>query len=282
MPELEENDWIPAPAAPELREAQAVVQALDQAGSATTSGSGPGGQEPAVEYLANEGVLVTGGDIAVLIDGLFGDGLPDYPVLPAATRDSLEGALGRFRDIDVVLVTHRHDDHFDPAAVARHLEANPEAALIAPGDAVAAFPPDQLERYGERVQPLDLAPGSYIRLDQGGFAVEALGLAHAEIGHLGYRIELPGMTVLHLGDAQPLPPDLAAFLEGRPEPDVALVPHWVLGGSGGAAIVEAIGAHCTAAFHLEREGGDIVARLSEWVPPVAVLDEPGERLAEGC
>ena len=173
---------------------------------------------PAVEYLANEGVLVTGGDIAVVIDGLFGEGLPEYPVVPAAMRDSLEGGIGRFGDIDLVLVTHRHDDHFDPAAVTRHLDANPETVLVAPGDVVAAFPPDRLERYGERVQALDLPPGSHVRLDMGGFAVEALGLAHAEIGHVGYRIELPGLTVLHLGDSEPAPGDLAAFLEGRPGP----------------------------------------------------------------
>ena len=238
--------------------------------------------QPAVEYLANEGVLVTGGDIAVVIDGLFGDGLPEYPVVPAATRDSLEGALGRFGEVDLVLVTHRHDDHFDPAAVTRHLEANPEAVLIAPGDAVAAFAPDQLERYGERVQSLDLPPGSYVRLDRGGFAVEALGLEHAEIGHVGYRIELPGLTVLHLGDAEPAPADLAAFLEGRPAPEVALVPYWVLSGSGGAAILEAIGADCTAAFHLERQVRDIVGQLAEQAPSAAVLEEPGERLAGGC
>jgi L-ascorbate metabolism protein UlaG (beta-lactamase superfamily) len=237
---------------------------------------------PAVEYLANEGVLVTGGDIAVVIDGLFGDGLPEYPVVPAAIRDSLEGALGRFGDIDLVLVTHRHDDHFDPAAVTRHLEANPEAVLIAPGDAVAAFAPDQLERYGERVQPLDLPPGSHVRLDMGGFAVEALGLAHAEIGHVGYRIELPGLTVLHLGDAGPTPADLAAFLEGRPGPEVALVPYWVLTASGGPAITEAIGADCTAAFHLEREVGDIVARLAERAPTAVAFEDPGERLVGSC
>lgn len=237
---------------------------------------------PAVEYLANEGVLVTGGDIAVVIDGLFGEGLPEYPVVPAAMRDSLEGGIGRFGDIDLVLVTHRHDDHFDPAAVTRHLDANPETVLVAPGDVVAAFPPDRLERYGERVQALDLPPGSHVRLDMGGFAVEALGLAHAEIGHVGYRIELPGLTVLHLGDSEPAPGDLAAFLEGRPGPGVALVPYWVLIGSGGPAVVEAIGADCTAAFHLERESGDAVTRLAERMPSAAVLDEPGERLARDC
>ncbi|MGH7556389.1 MAG: amidohydrolase family protein [Gemmatimonadota bacterium] len=268
---------------PANQNAREQLEELGEAVVETGGATQPAGQpQPAVEYLANEGVLVTGGDAAIVIDGLFGDGLPEYPVVPAAIRDSLETALGRFSEIDLVLVTHRHDDHFDPAAVTRHLEANPEAILVAPGDALAAFRPDQLERYGERLQPLDLPPGSYVRLDVGGFAVEALGLAHAETGHVGYRIELPGLTVLHLGDSEPAPADLATFLEGRPGPEVALVPYWVLSGSRGGAIVEAIGADCTAAFHLEREVGDIVARLAEQVPSVAVLDEPGERLVSGC
>jgi hypothetical protein len=37
-----------------------------------------------------------------------------------------------------------------------------------------------------------------------------------------------------------------------------------------------------AAFHLEREDGDIIARLAEQAPAAAVLDEPGERLAGSC
>jgi hypothetical protein len=63
---------------------------------------------------------------------------------------------------------------------------------------------------------------------------------------------------------------------------VALVPHWILTGSGGPGIVEAIGAGCTAAFHLERTPGESAARLAERVPSAAVLDQPGERLAGSC
>ena len=71
-----------------------------------------------VEYLANEGVLISSGSSSVLIDGLFGDGLPGYATVPPAVRDSLERALGRFGDIDLVLVTHVHRDHFSAPAVA--------------------------------------------------------------------------------------------------------------------------------------------------------------------
>ncbi len=393
MPEIKENDWIPEPPSPELRDAQAVVQAFDAAGSAKEVAAAlerfhamegaerlPGGQpalagrieaavnaagyrllgaaredeaiavfrlnaetfpdafntwdslaeayleqgdresairfyrkslelnpenrnareqleelaeavvetggyqpagEPTVEYLANEGVLLTAGDASVVIDGLFGDGLPEYPVVPPARRDSLEGAVGRFGDIDLVLVTHLHADHFDPAAIARHLEANSTAVLVAPGDAIDALGEeiDVSGRFGDRVQPLAVAPGERARLDVGGIVVEALGLAHAGIGHVGYLVALPGLIVLHLGDAEPAAADLAPLLADREAPDVALLPFWILTGSGGAATAEAIGADCVAAFHLERDGADIAARVARRHPSATVLDEPGERLA---
>lgn len=246
--------------------------------------SSPEQAGPMVEYLANEGVLVTAGDATVVIDGLFGDGLPDYPVVPRATRDSLEGALGRFGDVDLILVTHRHDDHFDAAAVERHLAANGSAILVAPGDAVDALGEeiDLSGRFGDRIRPLKLAPGEGAELDVDGIEVRALGLAHAGIGHVGYRVQLPGLSVLHLGDAQPAAADVAPLLAERERPDVALLPFWILTGDGGPAVVETIGAGCVAAFHLERGGGDVADRLARQLPSAVVLDDPRERLAGGC
>lgn len=236
-----------------------------------------------VEYLANEGILITAGDASVLIDGLFGDGLPEYPVVPAAKRDSLEGAVGRFAEIDLVLVTHLHADHFDPAAVGRHLEANSTTVLVAPGDAIDALGEEigGLDRYGDRLQSLALAPGEGARLDVGGIVVQALALAHAGIGHVAYLVQMPGLSVLHLGDTDPAP-DLGPLLADREAPDVALLPFWVLTGPGGLGMARTIGAGCVAAFHLERDGGDTARRVARQVPSAAVLDEPGERLTAGC
>lgn len=240
--------------------------------------------EPTVEYLANEGVLLTAGGVSILIDALFGDGLADYPVVERATRDALESGRGRFGEVDLVLVTHAHSDHFDPAAVRRHLEANRQTVLVAPGDAIEALGSEtgDLQVLDDRLRRLTLAPGETAEIEVAGVTVEALGLAHAGIGHVAYRVELAGMTVLHLGDAQPAPEDLAPLLTSGERPDVALIPFWVLTGEDRASLVEAIGARCVVAMHLERESSGIVSRLAERVPSAVILDEPGERVNGDC
>lgn len=248
--------------------------AVDQAESA----------EPTIEYLANEGVLLTAGDVSILIDALFGDGLSGYPVVARTTRDALESGRGRFGEVDVVLVTHAHADHFDPSAVRRHLEANRQAVLVAPGDAIDTLGTETggLQTLGDRLRRLTLAPGETAEIEVAGVTIEALGLAHAGIGHAAYRVELAGMTVLHLGDAQPAPEDLAPLLTSGKRPDVALIPFWVLTGENSASLVEAIDARCVVAMHLERESSGIARRLAELVPSAAILDEPGERINGDC
>lgn len=251
--------------------------AVDAAGQAESA-------EPTVEYLANEGVLLRAGDVSILIDALFGDGLSGYPVVARAARDALESGRGRFGEVDLLLVTHAHADHFDPAAVRRHLQANQEAVLVAPADAIDSLDTETggLQARGDRLRRLTLAPGDTAEIEVAGGTVEALGLAHAGIGHVAYRVELAGMTVLHLGDAQPAAGDLAPLLTSGERPDVALVPFWVLTGENSASLIEAIDARCVVAMHLERESSGIVSRLAERVPSAVLLDELGERVSGDC
>ncbi|MFQ5351382.1 MAG: MBL fold metallo-hydrolase, partial [Thermoanaerobaculia bacterium] len=96
---------------------------------AATAGAGEA-PEVQVIYLANEGFLLEAGETKVLVDALFGEGLRGYPVVPAPIRAELEGARGRFAGVDLILASHFHGDHFDAAAVARHLRANPGAVFL--------------------------------------------------------------------------------------------------------------------------------------------------------
>src|SRR6476659_4355570 len=76
-------------------------------------------------YLANEGVVLSSPHGRVFIDAFFGDGLPDYAVVPPPSRDSLERAAGPYGGPVLLLSTHAHRDHYDSAAVARYLASNP-------------------------------------------------------------------------------------------------------------------------------------------------------------
>jgi len=83
-----------------------------------------------ITYIANEGVLITSGDKQVLIDGLHREYERDYAFLPTDQREKIENARAPFDQIDLILVSHRHLDHFHPESVGLHLQHNANAKLV--------------------------------------------------------------------------------------------------------------------------------------------------------
>ena len=70
-----------------------VVAAFSLAAHAEPSDSA-GVSSVEVTYLANEGFLIERDGVKVVIDGIFGAGLPEYDTLPGATQSDLEAATG--------------------------------------------------------------------------------------------------------------------------------------------------------------------------------------------
>ena len=232
-----------------------------------------------VEYLANMGVLLSSGDKQVTIDALFGDGLADYYAVPIARRDSLEGGIGRFAMIDLVLVTHYHADHFNPLAVYRHLASNASAHLIASEqvvDSLRAALGDTFEPIGESVHPVTPPAGESDSIVVAGITVQVLRVTHtsarnAHVENLGFVVELGGERALHIGDAEMSDDNLRPFdLPGRV--DVALVPFWYLTGEDGRTIVgEQIAAADVIALHLPTVDTARWASVVNAATPAAVV-----------
>jgi L-ascorbate metabolism protein UlaG (beta-lactamase superfamily) len=185
-----------------------------------------------VTYLANEGVLITIGNNKVLIDALFDNPNPNYR---APSEDMLEGMLsGRspFDNVDLVLVTHNHPDHFSPSFAARFMENNPNALFIAAKDAVTAMKYN-IKDWGSvqnRVFPFELEPGETAEKTVGEIAVKVFRTLHSgdlESPHnLMYLIKMGGRTIFHEGDSAG---KLAAFKGtglDKEKIDLALVHFW--------------------------------------------------------
>jgi L-ascorbate metabolism protein UlaG (beta-lactamase superfamily) len=189
----------------------------------------PDPRAPTATYLANEGVMLEGNGGRIFLDAFFGDGLPDYTVVPAGLRDSLERGLGRFAGPAAALTTHPHRDHFDPAALARYLRSNAGALAVGPvgiGARLDSASP------GLRVRTRELAPrgAEPAAVDLGWARVQALAIPHGHtvrpVEHVAYLITLDGTTMLHLGDTNSDPetwPGLGLAAEGV---DAAFVPFW--------------------------------------------------------
>jgi L-ascorbate metabolism protein UlaG (beta-lactamase superfamily) len=206
-----------------------------------------------VEYLANEGVLISHGETQILVDALFGDGLPEYPTAPTAVRDSLERALGRFGVIDIVLVSHVHRDHFNAQSLARHLRANPGARVA--GSTQVRDSLRLLASWSDsgRTTAIRPDPSRPYTFRIGDLTLEAHGIPHPPsrnepVEHLVWVISIGGVRVMHAGDSSPTMAELEAA--AGTGVDLFLAPSWILGGARGAERIAATRASQVAAIHL--------------------------------
>ena len=234
----------------------------------------PGGVT--VTFLANEGVLLEGGSKKVLIDALF-DPYRGYAVPHDSTRRALREARAPFNDVDLVLVTHWHGDHFGSAAVAGHLQANPRATLVTSAQVI-----DSLRRYTPaRALPssrmLTRAVASAERRGEivNGIPIEVLGVTHgsgrhATVEHRGFVVEIGGRRVLHLGDTEFTEDEFSRLRLDTARIDVALLPAWAV--THQRAIVEKwIKPRQVVAFHLQADDLPEAARIEAAWPGVVAF-----------
>ncbi|MDQ2670371.1 MAG: MBL fold metallo-hydrolase [Gemmatimonadota bacterium] len=203
----------------------------------TSAAAAPARQDGiAVTFLANEGVLLAGdtpaGRRQVLIDALF-EPYDDYAVPADSTQSALRQAHPPFAGADLILVTHRHGDHFHPAPVARHLGENSRAVLLTSDQVIDSLrgriAPELLT--SPRIIRRTTPPGTRRRMLVNGLPVELLGLPHGgrrhrQVEHLGFVVELGGRRVLHVGDAELSEATLAPFRLDTARIDIALLPYW--------------------------------------------------------
>ena len=231
-----------------------------------------------ITFLANEGVMLSSGRQKVLIDALFLKYGPDYAVPGDSTSASLQRARIPFDSVDLLLVTHRHGDHFHPVPMAAHLRANPRATLLTSQQVIDSLR-GQLsaeELRSPRMMARTTAPGTRRRESVAGITVELLGLPHAGarhriVEHLGYVVEIGGRRVLHVGDTDVTEANFARFRLDTARIDVALVPHWVVTTDEGRRVIERwIRPRQVVAFHVGANDGDRTIRDVRSAMPNAV------------
>jgi L-ascorbate metabolism protein UlaG (beta-lactamase superfamily) len=185
-----------------------------------------------VTYIANEGILIASHQKKVLIDALFDNPNPNYT---APSKDMLEGMQsGRtpFDNVDLVLVTHNHPDHFSPSFAARFMENNPNPLLMAAIDAIDAMKEmvKDWEHVQDRVFSFNLKPGETAEKSVNGISVRMFRTLHSgdlESPHnLMYLIKMDGRTIFHEGDSDGKLSIFKEFGFDKEKIDLALVHFW--------------------------------------------------------
>jgi L-ascorbate metabolism protein UlaG (beta-lactamase superfamily) len=155
-----------------------------------------------VTWLGQAGFLLRGGEATVLIDAFLSN-IGNRLVPPALNPADLS-------DVDIVLCTHEHWDHFDAPTVAAVARASPGAKVVVPAPitdqavsagvpaerVVGAFAHDPVPELAVRVTPVPACHGVDVA-DAYNFGQDLSG---GQVRYLGYVLEFQGVRIYHAGD----------------------------------------------------------------------------------
>lgn len=200
-------------------------------------------------YLGNEGIMVSDGHSTILFDPLYPNGFGTYQMVPEETRQAIMAGAAPFNAVDAIFISHMHPDHFSVDEVILYLEQHEQVRLYAPSQAVDWMRQETgNEAIFERVIAVPLerldAPLTY---QEGDLVIDVVRIPHAgwpnraEVSNLVWRVTLPdGVTVMHLGDADPDDAHFAAHADHwtATRTDAAYPPYWFFVMGDGPQIVD--------------------------------------------
>jgi L-ascorbate metabolism protein UlaG (beta-lactamase superfamily) len=183
------------------------------------------GDRVRVTFIGNSGFLISAGGTKVLIDAFF-EGFED-DVLPEYVLDYLLNAKPPFDNVDLILATHDHADHFSASMVARYLQNNPSTVFISTSQAAG-----QLTGFGGRVIALDPRSGTPEDTEVRGIQVKAIYISHGtppagteETYNNGYIVSMNGVTFFHCGDINDIR-DVVPYHLNDLQVDIAFITHF--------------------------------------------------------
>jgi L-ascorbate metabolism protein UlaG (beta-lactamase superfamily) len=200
-------------------------------------GASAGSPPTTIQYIANEGFLIEVGDAKILIDAIFDDRTITYAHVPnEKTLARMTKSQEPFEDVDAILVTHWHRDHFSTGPVSERLFNDSASVFVGPPQAVDELrivAPD-LEGFSTRVREIDVELFGSATLEVSGISIRAIRFRHSAymvtdeatgtqynrhegVENLIYLIEMHGVRFLHVGDAT-LTQNLE-FFTGEPFPE---------------------------------------------------------------
>ncbi len=208
--------------------------------------------ETSVQYLANEGVMVTHEDTKVLFDPLYNNSYGRYQMVPAPMRAAIFAGDAPYDNVDAVFVSHHHGDHFSAEDMLRLLREQAETRLYAPAQAVTEIRKIATandESVLERLTGLDLNYGDEpVSIKTSNLIIDAVHIPHSgwptartDVQNIAFRITLDDdSTVLHLGDSDARTVHFEAdedYWEEIPV-DLALPPYWWFSSPDGIELLE--------------------------------------------
>ncbi len=251
-----------------------------------------------VTYVANEGFLIATKTNKVIVDAIFGGIKGNWCDQPP---DSVSNLVLRgeppFDKIDVVLITHRHADHFKAGAVIDFLKNNGESVVICPGQAVELMKRDPgYAAISGRIRTLNsptLRDTAFLvnnvkitamRFNHGSYLITdtVTGKSrdiHTDVENFVYLIEADRFSVLHTGDGSSSNKKTFEDFGFRTKQfDIAFIDRSFLGRDGQEIMNECIRAKKIVFMHAEPDRKDYYKSVIKNFPELFIFTRPMEEM----
>jgi len=168
--------------------------------------------EPSATYLGNEGVLVSSDKGKVLFDPFFHNAYDSYQLVPESIRRQIFAGEAPYDEVDVIVISHAHGDHFSAEDSLNYLLKHKSAKLLAPQQAIAMIEAiEGSSAVRAQLIGIELVLGDEpIKTSVGKIDIESVRIPHAGwpsrkgISNLVHRVSFEGnFSVIHMGDADP-------------------------------------------------------------------------------
>lgn len=183
-------------------------------------------------HIANAGFIAEGSDVAVLFDAarVTDEYDGNYAMPSPGLMADLTAGTGAFGKVKLALVSHRHNDHFDPAATLAHLRADRDVHYLMPPEAYGMLQAAGLTAEEESQVTSVLPPweGGPLTYDIAGVAVEAYRVDHGpnRPQNIGFRVTIDGVSFFHTGDISASGESLRQAGLAHTPVDVMLLAFW--------------------------------------------------------
>ncbi len=178
-----------------------------------------------VTFIANSGFLIEAGGKKVMIDAPM-TSYQGGAFMPSYEWDLLVNAEPPFDDIDLILISHNHADHFDAEGVREYMRKSPQTMLVSTFQVVS-----QLSEFGNRVIAVDPIGGEPASMEVNDLEVEVLYLSHGaprageeEVFNNGYIVTMGDLKFFHSGDISDLA-NIFAYDFSSQGIDLAFIPY---------------------------------------------------------
>jgi L-ascorbate metabolism protein UlaG (beta-lactamase superfamily) len=212
--------------------AEIEIASADQRSFTYPKDSGDNSGKVIVTFIGNAGFLITAGDKKILIDATF-RGYKEVYELPVDIQGKIASAQPPFDDIDVILATHAHGDHFNADLTRQCMKNNPNTVFASTAQLTAT-----LKDFPDRVVTFNPSRGKTDSKELRGISIKAIYLPHGsydanktEIINYGYIVNLNGIKLFHTGDVDTQQfsfDEFRAYQIQEKKIDIAFIQHFYL------------------------------------------------------